>query len=1631
MLQIQDQANASLTLPTPPPEEIYRENIVSIVDEAFRNGVRVFVVDGLPGYGKTTLLAQFVRSHADAALSLFVSPNSKSSYDSRSVQLDIANQIEWLLRKQDIQDLHKVDDVFFTVQIAELRRHVRRFGKTVYFVLDGLDEIPETDRETCKAIIACLPFEDDHFRFLLSGSPKVLPMSISAGKEHSLAGFTLDEATRYLSGQTDDHQFVATVYRMVRGRPGGLASIRRLLLRGVDPRDLTTELSGETLDLLKYEWDTVDEGDANLCLLLEIVALDKRSHTVESLSTMLALDENAVRHSLESLRFMQVEPTVAYVEEPLRQYAMSRLGSYSRAANARIVDDLSQRPESAASLTYLPDYLEQSERYTELLAYLSPANFVRLLEHTQSLGPLKSFAQAGIRISYMLKKDDELVRFIASRALLESLSDVHVPSYELKALLALKEYDIAVSLAQGATLLEDRLQMLAAIARSYKEQGLLPTKDLLERIQHLVTQIDPGSLGMRAFSIATDLLYSFPALAKTMVEAAARNLDDSPSLRKAYAELDSEARRVVRDDDVSDHSLSDHLVNPAMREYWTQTAAMISEYNPSQVIEESKRFPSVEDQIYLLRLWCKRNKQADDAAIVLQYGLRLAIGATHYTANARAFRELAEVLPFCDNADLARELVASLDGQIALLSRLGPTEDLVRLKLLLAKAASRFGLLDVPSRVLDTFWAAAEAEDLETRATCLGMLLAALPQIDPERSLEQPEQIHSATKELFDEYITSLLESSADHLRVTRRIVRALAMDQFDVAIAIIQRVNTESRRDRLYLELIDSMLTASDDKVNLAAACGTVSAIRDTQARDVAVLIILERLGQATACIDALAKEALRLTTEVDSITDSGLRCRALCLAYSLLSRCTTTDYQSLRTGVKQKLQSAWSAIDASWNKVDLGFMVAEEISHVSLDYAREWHCLASDEKTRSLFDTSGTAIAYIQSVCLAIRAFAGLFQRNLDQESDLERVREIIEHVPSAGDRALLWSDLALRYHRHGRLERCASIVEQHVWPIVRSAFDGRVGTLVFVAPALYCANQVLCIEELKGLAATARDEACVQVCRYLLCRQLPLDPQPAEPDFSYSDCSWQDVQNACLLVDGITHDSAIHHVVRAVGEALIGSAGRDKFKDGQCREAAAILRRLLAGKLPDPSNITHQGYVIACQTVISQLEHCPTGVWEDLANRAREIPNSADQSLLLSWIAAAMPGKPDLKTRLWNEAAEVIASLPCHYDRMVKLQYLASGVYAYDRGMAKAFLRRAMVSAVERDDPDYYASQRRIIDLAHRIDPEFASELASSLDDDPASARAKANVQGRLRMLASKRSLADDEDDAQGRPSDLPAITTRFLEALSCGRMATLPLAKVRLILKRSESLEFDDAYPVLRWSVENVVQKYSRVDGARVLLRGLFEATMQTVTLADCFAAKAASRLRRTLQESQVSSGANSTVICAGRRAEGLQFIRDWLASKDRSYIKIHDPYFGCADLPLLQLIREVSPSAHVQIMTSKAQQDHDRVSDSIGEKYSAYWRAHVADQDPPDTDIVVVDLGGTAGSPIHDRWWVGDGDGLAMGTSFKSVGIDGTTELRILGEQEARSREQEIDQYLSRRKRDYNGMRLTYRQFTLV
>lgn len=1626
-------------------ELIPRDNLLDAIDTVFDGSTRLIGIEGEEGIGKTTLLVQFAKKYPNNAISLFIKPTNRWGYDPEILRLDLCNQLHWVLKNEEVEP-ESVDDAFLRNCVWKLSRHARLNRETYYFLIDGLDGLPNDSLRIREMVLDMLPpLGSPNCRFLFTGDYNILPENKCKGvicKSFPIPGFTLGESSIFLKDFNIDRDSLEEIHRSCKGIPGRLASVKRILESGTDINSLINELPDKLPGLFEIEWRKQVKSEIQHKILAVLAHDLNRKHTLSDLSQLFCLEMSEIEDFLKKCSFISISSenngVVSFVSESFRKFAADQLSNLQDTVNDLIINYLLKDPQSYMALSFLPNYLEQAGQLDKLIAYLSPNNMMEMLKRSQSLSIVQQKTDLGLNTSLRLRRDGDLLRFGIQKSATVELDGAEVWRSEVQARIALDDYDSAIALAQTTILKEDRLHLLAIIAKQQREKGVSPEPELIEHIRQLYEEIDHKALGERAVDIAADLIHSNPDLAIELVEKASSTYSGENALDWAYAKLSIAAMGGSGQQPQplkALESIYTRIKDPRARLFSTEASLLFHEFTASEVISEVEKLETTTDRLYLLRQWLKENREHNDAAEVTEYALKLSIKTTDYAPNSLVLRELATPLPFISNEAIAKRLIGIFDSQKVAIERLGPTEDYVRLQLLLAETEKKFSSDNALNRIIDVYFYCDEIKDFAIKAACIARLVSSLSSMDPEKKFENVDGIHSLTEQDLNNYVNILLSTTADHYSVTKGVIKALSQAKPKAAFDIAISLNLEVRRDMALLNFVRSYLKMPVTRLDLPFLIKVIEEFKDPEFRDIALVKTLERLSRSSKHINSLLPKALPLIDSIKDIQDLGERCRACCLAYSLLTEIEQHSYSSLSSYLLKLLKNGWDEIDDGWRKVDIGFKITEALAKSSPDIAKTYLELTEKYRDKIALDSHATAFTYYATLLLAIRAFSGLMKRNVDSKEDIGEITELINRIPSSGTRAELWAELALQYFINERFQDCKRIVTEHVKPLLKNIskidIQYRSFLTINLAPALYCVHKLTAFDWVTQLGLPERDEAYMKICEFIIYKISPLDPYDDMPHKGFR-ITFEEVLDLCEILDRIDNDSIICHVMERICCSI--AFNRKTLSQQQILDISQRLQDIIVKKLPNLRNIKHEGYRIVAQAYVYRILKKPIQDWLDLIESARNIPNVADQAFVLSIIAVSMPSKEkNRQIQLLEEAGEIIHKIPALYDRVEHYEMLARMALEVDISISKEYLKTAMQIALESKDSDLQGVERRIIDLAYRLDPDLASSLASLADDDEARLEVRKNLKGRIELLKLKNGIIDNETPfdihSKSTKTNLPNASWMLLGALNSGRVPHIHMERTRDFIQLAATMPITHSYPIFAWVIQNAVKRFNNTDQALTILRPLFESIVLGTQLIGGMADRSSTILKRTTQRT-TNLNTGFTLIRSNEREQAIEVIRTWLQKEVQGYLKICDPYFGPDDLELLQLVSSVSNNCRVQILTSMKHHKKEGFKEPWKEVYINHWRLHISDQDPPDTEIIIVGTKSQGESPIHDRWLLTSGRGLRLGTSFNSLGVDKSSEISVLTEEQTRIYESEIDQYLQRTTREHKGDKLQYEMFTL-
>jgi hypothetical protein len=1597
----------SQTFPALPPNEVWRENMLYAIETMFASDCKIVTVEGGQGLGKTTLLSQFARKHSLKAVTRFIRVSDPRTWDLESLKDDLAAQVADVLGI-DIDGEHgSIREGDFSTLVFRLSRYAARRRQSFYLVLDGLEELARETPETVRALGQLLPVGLSGINLLLSGSlaelRPFLPSGITA-RSLQILPFVSQETEKYLHDVGLSAAEATAIHRHLRGIPGHLASARRSIGRGTAVEALLARVGSPSREawnprqrLLELEWESVATGDRRLVDVMALLAWDQRTHTIAEAGAFAGTSDAelfAILAGTGLFRARRDSGVLEFAAEDLADFARQKLPEMQKTISDRVIEQLVSEGDSHASQMYLPSYLEQAGEYEKLLKYLSPDFFARMLAQAGSLLPVKQKVALGLSSAIHLGHDGDSLRFGIQRSVLNEFSGTVIWRAEVEARIALGDYDTAVSIAQAAPVLEDRLHLLAVVARQQREKGVLPEPTLIEQMEQLCTEIRYPLDAKRAQDIAEDLIHSLPEQALELIQEAVRVGGGENAIDLAYALLSVAALEAPNESTREDAlaRISKKISDPVYRSISKGASLLFNERPAREIIVQLKEFEQVSHQMLVLQQWMDLSAERTDAIEAAEYALSLALGSSSYNLTLPVLKSIAAALPSAGDLAKASGIVAIVDAQIAVTSHKGSTGDYVETQLLLAQTQMRFDEAAAVNRIVDVVLLVSDLSDVGVRGGCIAQVLASLERLDADHKLEASEGLHSVAKEVYAASIEAVLSGTADHYAISKPIIKALASQRFDVARDLASRLNIAPRRDAARHLLIVTRRKNGDLARILPAVFQVVEEIESPIVRDSAISEIFRAMGSEEFATEVDLAYIESMLDLLPSIMGAEVRCRACTWAIQILAKHTEEQLQRRRKEITGLLQDAWECIDIAWSRVSTAFRIAVALSAVDQELANGYLRLADKLREQLHEDAVVDGQTYESSVRIALRAFGGLLRQSLAEQDDLQRVGQLIRRVPASGERAVLWAEMALRALNAGRDDLATEVINGHVYPAIeeipqRDALY-KAWVIARIAPALYYANHRATLELLQQLPQELRDKACLYVVNFSTSRTVFTDPFEASVSPG-GELSWGDLVDLCDVLDCVQSDNYLHSCTTILATFIVPDQGRSTFTDNQRHDIANRIRRIAESKLPCRGFINHQGYVIATAASIARIEGAAKHEWERLISTSHEIPNTADKAYVLTHIAreAVERRVRHLREPLLIEAEGVADQIPAAYDRMGRFRVIGELALKINSQIARRVLRKAWDVTIENDGKDVHARQREILDLAHRIDSDFAKSLAQLADDDPVRGHNSDSVQARIQVLQAKRSLLSgqfDEDDLRElSDADFLSAIELHLAALVAGNAPTLSVSETRMQVERASRIAFGKSNIVYAWAIENAVRRPAAPAVARRYLRPMFEGAITGAEFASRLG------LRTSSQGSLMKLGRDTpdvaVVFSPAQTRAAMQFLVEWVRESEENQIIIIEPEFSPDGLELVRRISIECPNIEFEILSARGHHE-SAPGASWEDSYRDAW-SKLTEQVPPELRIILAGDAVSGLLPTSRRCIIAGDRGLSLSTSICALGYE--------------------------------------------
>ena len=268
---------------------------------------------------------------------------------------------------------------------------------------------------------------------------------------------------------------------------------------------------------------------------------------------------------------------------------------------------------------------------------------------------------------------------------------------------------------------------------------------------------------------------------------------------------------------------------------------------------------------------------------------------------------------------------------------------------------------------------------------------------------------------------------------------------------------------------------------------------------------------------------------------------------------------------------------------------------------------------------------------------------------------------------------------------VRRGRRIVAEHVRPLLYRISDNdrsyRADIVVSVAPALLYDASAHGEGVHRDLPQPDRDHAFAGIAEFIL-RKCPLSDPYERHDQGY-DVYYDAILDILEIIHEIERTPLVYHLIQCISETVSSNRFKDRFSQQQRANVVDRLERIVSAKFPDLKNIRHDGYKIAAESQIAQIQRAKPQVWDNLIAKAHAIPNISDRRMCLRLlerqclvVTRGNARRSLKKLSVWR------AGIRSDFDRISRFVDLASAMMDSEPGLAKNCLRSAMESLIKRD-------------------------------------------------------------------------------------------------------------------------------------------------------------------------------------------------------------------------------------------------------------------------------------------------------------------------------------------------------------
>lgn len=1619
---IKEKYNYNLSLGIKPQPEILLDisNHILNIDKIFVKKNFIFI-EGIDESGKTIISSEYTRFKN--SFSVFFSKFNKGEFNIEYILENLIPQIaNYLSLNEEIKD-------YSIETFRRLQNRLRGVRKeTFYFTIDGLEH--STNILFVDEVLELLNLDVVNFKFLFTDNSLISKRELFKKFDfgiNTVIGFGINEIKIYFKEFNLLEENIKIIHEFSNGVPSRLKIIKERLdesnnFTSLEISDKFENWLEQDLekDLLKLNQKKIEDYN----LYIALISISDSSFSLSDIAVGFDEEVDKIKDFFSSLsRIFNIEnsnvsfSSMIYKEIFKKKYSLL----YDKIKNIEIKINYEQ-PEIKYK-TRLIELLFNEKDYLRILTVFGNNFLANAFSQIQNISQVNDLIDKVCKASFILNKNQDLFNYSVQGSIINDIENDIENENKILSLISLEEYDKAIAITDLLLSNKNKLLYYGKIATYQKQNKKIINEVLLDKIDVIFNKLELADYGDDLHEIVSDLISinSKYALSILNMGEGDENLNINELL---FAKLSLAALR--DSEDGNDSKFTDVLSkieNDKTKRINSALRLVIGKYSYDKLTEEIKNYKDPKERIKLYRLWLENSDDNENITTVITNVVDEIINSeSNDIFNLEVLSEISIHIYKIKNYDEKFRIAERFKHLLSEVEDIG---------LFINKTTFNLNLfncyydnnnqiaIDILNNLLQEIIL---YPDLLIRCEALMLTLEYI--FDKANYLGQ---IKTNVINSFDENFTKLLLETSDQYTPFKKILKSVSRTNFNFCDKLLNKLNTTDNRDKSRLYVIDQYLNQDHLKINIDSILTFKNSFHEVFFENLVDRIILERFCDLKNLTELpLTKLKQVCLTPKNTLSSYNKIYFKILLLKTYYNSNENKNYNKYISQLKKLIRDELNLIQDSYKKNIFCQFISSRISQVDKIFAKEIFTENTTEDVM-LYNNLRYKITY-----LLIKNFEAIIKtdKKVTSENSLSKVHEEtfnniikrIKEINDSEDSLELFTRLGFICYLN-KLENQAKEIYHNVFEslniiIKQEPIYEYLNSLTYV----YLYNQSFVISQGDLLTNRVKEELYYDLCNFYLFKQNPYDVYDSK-NCSF-DCNFTDISNCLISLENMSIDLNIYNIIEKISK--LSNHKNLKLPPLQLNEITDKVSNVIKTKLPDPRNITHEGY-----KVISKIRFQKLYKKYDLGTIKEEIDtikNISDKIYVKAVLIEEFSSFKNTFTKesIFNEILEDFKEITNNYEFINRVNDLSEIMFKFPNNKRwKDLVASAFDLSISLENKvNSVKYQNRLIDTIYKLDDNLAKELVSKGIDDSRKTISKL-IKDHYDNLKDINTLSQNTDIINDNVN-VENYTKCLLDNLKDVNSNLIKAKKIidlRSVLVIASKLPLDKSIIMYDYYFKNIATaNYSKVELENTVstlnanIKSIFNSDLIINSIGKIKESKHLNNSDNVLNED------NSIIIKSTERAKAIEIFKNWIIEEADEFLYIIDPYFNAKDAEFLYTIHKCDKNIEIKILSCKYFEQEEIINE---------WKKITKDE-IENCEVIFTYFRSNSEKPIHDRYLLSQNSGLRLGTSLNSIGTSMKfSEISKMSQNDVNKLlSEQLNSFISGKKKEVNGEKLDRRTYNL-